>query len=362
MLDETYISTLKDEYLNNISDYHSFLEVINSALKKYIKDENIEYNLMESRVKSFDSILRKIERKKNKYVDPFKEITDLLGIRIVTYYREDVDLITKLLFENFNIDYENSVNKLVNMDSDRMGYLSVHYVCTLKTNDLNPKGKKLNNLDFKFEIQIRTALQHAWAAIDHKLRYKTLVKLPKKIERKLFRVSALLEIADSEFSKIKDEIGNIEQFYKNKISTENYHVRLDLSTIAFYLNFNDKLVLKTIQPLEVFHYNAFDIAKEEKLEKVLLNYALKFDLNKVEDINDILLLIKSNKRIFTEFLDTALKEKLRYLINSACSFFITTLLILFEEPEELKKVYKLSDESLSNIIIIRKELLIKNEK
>ena len=362
MLDETQINSFKDEYHNNIANYYLYLDLVNALLKKHLREADIEYNLIENRVKSFDSILSKIEKKKNKYVNPFDEITDIIGIRIVTYYREDVDAIIKILFKHFEIDYKNSVNKLVNMDPDRMGYLSVHYVCKLKKDNLSTSELRLADLGIRFEIQIRTALQHAWAAIDHKLRYKTLVKIPKKIERKLFRISALLEVADSEFSRIKDEIMAIESFYKQKISDENYHIRLDVSTISFYLNFKDKIVLGIVEKLQVFHYNTFDIAKEEKLEKKLLNYALQFGFNKVEDMHTLLVLIKENQEVFAEYLDNSLREKLRYLINSACTFFITVLMILYENPGELKRIYKLSDESLENIMKIRKELLKKNEK
>lgn len=359
MLDNQYVEQLRDEYHDNISNYYLYLDFISSSLKRLLTEADIECNLMEGRVKSFDSVLRKIEMKKKKYKEPFLEITDLIGFRIVTYYREDVDAIIKILFRNYEIDFGNSINKLVNLEPDRMGYLSVHYICKIKKEGLSPRDERLASLGIRFEVQIRTALQHTWAAIDHKLRYKTLVKLPKKIERKLFRISALLEIADSEFSRIKDEIGTIEQFYMKKISAENYQIRLDLSTIGFYLNFIDKQVLKTIEDLEVFHYNTFDIAKEEKMEKKLLSYALQFGLNKVEDINQLLIIVKENKEKFNFYLDEALKEKLKYLINSACTFFITLLLILYETPASLKRIYKLSDESLLNIMEIRKELLKK---
>ena len=334
-MENLYIDEIKEKYHANISNYYLYLDLLSSTLKKLLNEAGIEYNILEGRVKSFDSFLRKYELKRRKYIDPFAEMTDLIGIRIVTYYREDVD---------------------------RMGYLSVHYVCKLKPENFDENNERLANLGFKFEIQIRTALQHAWAAIDHKLRYKTMVNLPKKIERKLFRISALLEVADSEFSRIKDEIDAIEQFYKKKISDENYHIRLDLSTISFYLKFNDKAVLSTIEALQVYHYNTFDIAKEEKLEKKLLNYGLQFGFNKVEDLHQILMIIKNNQRVFVDYLDVALKEKLRYLINSACTFFITVLLVLYEKPESLKKIYKLSDESLENVMKIRKELLENNEK
>lgn len=357
MLDELQISNLKEQYHDNIANYYIYLDFINAMLKRYLKESKIDYNLIESRVKSFDSLINKIEKKKNKYANPFSEITDMIGIRIVTYYREDVDVIVKILFKYFDIDYKNSVNKLVNLEPDRMGYLSVHYVCQPKREFLSSTEKRFSDLDIKVEIQIRTALQHAWAAIDHKLRYKTLVKIPKKIERKLFRISALLEVADSEFSKIKDEITAIEGFYKQKISNENYHIRLDLSTVSFYLNFNDKLVLNTIEKLQVFHYNSFDIAKEEKLEKKLLSYSLEFGINKIEDLHKLLTLIRANQNIFYKYLDEVLKEKLRYLINSACTFFITVLMVLYEDLQELKRIYKLSDESINNIIKIRKELI-----
>ena len=55
----------------------------------------------------------------------------------------------------------------------------------------------------KFEIQIRTVLQHAWSAISHKLEYKTVNDVPKKMRRQLFRISALLEIGDQEFSSLR---------------------------------------------------------------------------------------------------------------------------------------------------------------
>jgi len=62
----------------------------------------------------------------------------------------------------------------------------------------------------KFEIQVRSELMDAWANISHQIFYKQ-ENLSKEINRKLFRLSALMEIADSEFSnliKINEEVKN----------------------------------------------------------------------------------------------------------------------------------------------------------
>lgn len=352
------VESTKNEYIKKLSDYYYTFDLVKSILIRSLVEADIEYNQIDGRVKTPDSFIKKIERKKWKYKNPFLEITDTIGFRIVSYYREDIDKIIKVLFNEFDIDFENSVNKLVNLDPDRMGYLSVHYVCSLKKDRLLQDELEEIKEDFKFEIQIRTALQHAWAEIDHKLRYKTLVSIPKKIERKLFRISALLEMADSEFSHIREEINAIEKFYENSINNEQYQFRLDLSSVSFYLKANDKVILNIIKDLQVFHYNTFSIAKDEKLEKKLIKYALKFGLNRVERLHALLLLVKKNKRLIDVCLDEVLKKKLRYLINSACTFFITIMLLMYEEKSEIQKIYRLSDESLNNIIFLRKKLKI----
>ncbi len=352
---------IKKEYTQNIPTYYFFLDFVKSTLIKVLEKSNIDYNQLDARVKTPDSFVRKIERKRWKYKDPFHEVTDILALRIVTYYREDIERIIKVLFREFDIDFDNSVNKLVNLDPDRMGYLSVHYVCRLKKDSLGDMDKNLAEKNIAFEIQIRTALQHAWAEIDHKLRYKTLVNIPKKIERKLFRISALLEMADSEFSHIREEIKAIEEFYENSISKEKYQFRLDASSLSFYLKANDKRIFNLIKTLQVYHYNTFSIAKEEKLERTLIKYALKFGINRIEHLHYLLRTISDNYKLIDSYLDESLRKKLRYLINSACTFFITAMLIVYEEEQELKRVYKLSDESLGNILELRKEL-IKDEK
>ena len=227
-----------EEFEDNMQEYEIFIFHLQQKVKKILKDNNIFYVKTEARVKSLDSFKRKLEIKKQKYQNPLEDMTDILGIRIITYYREDLDAILKLLKENFKIDYKNSANKLKSLKYNEMGYLSLHYICQCKSSQKNLYGCK----DFKFEVQIRTALQHIWAQIDHQLRYKTLVTIPNKVQRKLFRISAMLESIDDEFDSIKHEVQVVENFYKDRFNEKEYSLRLDLSSINFYLKYNDLFV------------------------------------------------------------------------------------------------------------------------
>lgn len=60
--------------------------------------------------------------------------------------------------------------------------------------------------DFRLEIQIRTALQHAWAEVEHDLGYKAQDAVPELIRRRFNRIASLLEIADQEFVSIRREL------------------------------------------------------------------------------------------------------------------------------------------------------------
>lgn len=113
------------------------------------------------------------------------------------------------------------------LSENEFGYRSVHYVVSLSEQRTNlPEWRNLANL--KFEIQIRTVLQHAWASISHTLQYKHENDVPTTLKRQLFRLAGLFEIADEEFVNIKKK--------HNVISANAYDKKHNLSSIEINLH------------------------------------------------------------------------------------------------------------------------------
>ncbi len=345
-----------EEFKDNMQEYEIFIFHLNQTIEKILKENNIFYVKTEARVKSLESFKRKLQVKSDKYENPILDMTDILGIRIITYYREDIDVILKLLKDNFKIDYENSTNKLKSLKYNEMGYLSVHYICQYKSSNKHIHGCK----NFKFEVQIRTALQHIWAQIDHQLRYKTLAKIPKKTKRKLFRLSAMLENIDDEFDLIKHEVQVVENFYAERFDEKEYSLRLDRSSLNFYLKYNDNFIHSISQRLGVFYFNNFEIAKEEKLEKELMKFLLQFDKNRIIYIEKLVNNIYKNIDMILEIFDEYTLKKISYVVNSSCSFIITFLLLFYEDIEKIKHIYKLDDQNIKNIVKVREKILGEN--
>jgi hypothetical protein len=61
------------------------------------------------------------------------------------------------------------------------------------------------------EIQVRTILQHAWAEMEHDIRYKSAKESPPLVNQKFTSLAGLIEIADREFQMIQDEITELDQ-------------------------------------------------------------------------------------------------------------------------------------------------------
>jgi ppGpp synthetase/RelA/SpoT-type nucleotidyltranferase len=155
------------------------------------------------RAKTLDSAVEKVRRKK--YSDPANQLTDLCGIRLVTFLASDVTSIVDLLRELFDIDNDNSLDRAKLLGSDKIGYRSSHFVCTLGgSREKLPEYGAFKGL--RFEVQVRTVLQHAWAELAHDRSYKFGPGLPAEIERKLNLYSGMLEIVDGAFDEISREI------------------------------------------------------------------------------------------------------------------------------------------------------------
>ena len=198
------------------------MQQVYDQLCQVLKKQGIELNSIECRVKTEQSLIGKLERKGDKYQN-LEDITDLVGLRIITFYTDDVDKVAAIMQRLFVIDWNNSVDKRKLHELTSFGYNSIHFICHLK-------GGPLSGIPF--EIQVRTALQHVWSAIEHDIGYKGAVKLPPEYRRQFSRLAGMLELADDEFSRLRTTMAD----YRRQVQTLVKSGRLDdvpLSTDSF---------------------------------------------------------------------------------------------------------------------------------
>lgn len=236
------------KFRDNYSVYETFTKRLEELLKVILDGAGIKYHLIESRTKSIDGFVEKIQRKQGKYKDPLVEITDLSALRIIVFYIEDLEKVAKILEENFEIDKANSFDAINNLRENQFGYLSSHFVLSLKSDRTNlPEWKLLEKL--KAEIQVRTVLQHSWAAISHELEYKKSYEIPSILKRKLFRLASLIELADEEFQEVKEKHSTIEIsiLQKKPVNNVNVYEEINLQTIQSYFREIDKSQKKIVE-------------------------------------------------------------------------------------------------------------------
>ncbi|MCI9460794.1 MAG: hypothetical protein HFF93_02965 [Oscillibacter sp.] len=202
------------QYDQQRKKYERFAREVEHQLRCILEEEGIVCNAITSRVKERDSLTQKIDVKSDKYKS-LSEVTDIAGIRIITYYDSDVERAAKIVEREFCVDKENSINKREALGPEKFGYCSVHYVVSMNEDRLKlPENRGYAGI--KCEIQIRTVLQHAWAEIEHDLGYKSEIDIPKDIRRSFSRLAGLLEVADKEFQEIRDFL----ETYREKVEAE----------------------------------------------------------------------------------------------------------------------------------------------
>lgn len=195
---------------------------VSFVLENLLKQSNINYLSVESRTKTLENINEKIKRKA--YSNPRESLTDISGVRIILFLEEDVEKVCSIIKHTFSIDDENSISDLTRLASDKIGYRSTHYVCDIGENRIQiPEYKSFAGL--KFEVQVRTILQHAWANLTHDRVYKLGTQLPEQIKRKVNLYSGMLEIVDLGFSEIVKDVEryrvNITQDDASEIEMQN---------------------------------------------------------------------------------------------------------------------------------------------
>lgn len=141
------------------------------------------------RVKNVDSFMAKTEKlddfKKLKYTVPLKEIQDMIGARIVVYYKTDIPAAKDIVNRYFKRVEQKFLKP---EDVTKFGYEGFHMVCSIPTTVYPPPEVNLF-ADF-FEVQIKTLYQHAWSQSNHGLGYKPGQTLTHDDERMLAFIAA----------------------------------------------------------------------------------------------------------------------------------------------------------------------------
>ncbi len=267
-------------YKENKDNYREFSNLILSKILNALSERKIIIAYSSSREKSLSGFEEKCmrtiydETKSTyipKYSDPKNQITDLAGVRIVTYLNSDIYMVSNVVESMFEIDYANSGNKLYSLDENKVGYLSLHYIVSLKT----PSYEERKFRDFKCEIQIRTVLQDAWAQIFHDRYYKNnidVLELSNALKRKTNLIAGSLELIDDQIDEL------VHQYDANStlpITDEQLQQLLDSS-----------IEVSTLQKYCKWRFN--DIANRYYNSKRTINLIKKFGLETIRDIHKLI--------------------------------------------------------------------------
>ena len=197
------ISELLEWYQREKPVFDSLARTAESILENLIKKAGIPTVSVSSRVKNSGSLVEKQRRKR--YKNPKDEISDFVGLRVITYTEDDANKICDLVKTSFSVDQNRSIDKSHQLDVDQIGYRSYHFICGLGDRRVMlPEFEAFR--DRYFEIQVRTVLQHAWAEVEHDRNYKFSGALPTPLQRRLYLISGMLEVGDRELNQLSRDI------------------------------------------------------------------------------------------------------------------------------------------------------------
>ena len=273
--------------------YKSFAGKVQELIYSILKANGITPHSVTFREKSPSSLMEKIQREGKSYENPLSEITDLAGVRIITYFISDVDKIVPLLEKEFNIDKENSVDKRKVTDPARFGYASVHLIAKLNIERIK-LAEYSSYKDLKCEIQVRTILQHAWAEIEHDISYKSSEEIPFELRRKFASLAGLLEVGDREFEQLRNEQVKVRQHIEETIKSDKLDVPINLDSLTFYIktfhkeiNFRSNTIgrfVRMLNELKVDNLQQLnDILKQDAIRSADIESQRYFDYCKGAD-------------------------------------------------------------------------------
>lgn len=184
--------------------YDKHLVSLANDLEHHVKD-NLKglhrIDRVSARAKGVGSFLGKAEKEEaghKKYSDPLNQIQDQIGVRIITFYMDDIETVSKTI-DGY---YRKIESKNIVPDSDsEFGYFGRHFILVIP-DDLIEEGVDAEKIPNFFELQVKTLFQHAWGEAEHDLGYKHGAALSSDVKRRIAFTAAQAWGADQIFNEL----------------------------------------------------------------------------------------------------------------------------------------------------------------
>lgn len=200
--DVAYVKII-EQYESRRELYSGFLDRVLVLLKEFIGVDGVQIHSISGRIKSRDSLLRKLQAPGANYQN-MVDIPDIAGIRVITYFEEEVSVVAEIIQREFKVFSSGMAEGDRVAQANFLDYTSQSFLVGLLDNRLELiEYKRYKNC--WIEMQVRSVLQNAWAEINQQLDFPS-ARFPKTQYRPYSRVVALLELADGELNKIMGHV------------------------------------------------------------------------------------------------------------------------------------------------------------
>lgn len=195
-----------------ISYYRCAIMEVETKFRVLSEELSLQYDRnpiesIKSRVKSRDSLLRKIRKRELPLsLEAIEEnIFDIAGVRVICSFLEDIYAMEKALLQQDDVKLIERKDYIKNPKPS--GYRSLHLIIEI------PIFLQHQKKNMKVEVQLRTSAMDFWASAEHKLRYKKTLPEEKAalISQELEQAAEVCAILDQRMQMIKDEIDEAEE-------------------------------------------------------------------------------------------------------------------------------------------------------
>jgi len=203
------LDELRTEY---VSRYDAILNPLAVSLTAQLHDHLKGVDRIDriaARAKSPDRFVAKALKAREdggaKYDRPFEQIQDLVGARVIVFYKQDVDVVSGVIQR-----YYKSVEcrDLIPESESEFGYVGKHFILALPEDLFDDDADRTRSPTF-FELQIKTLFQHAWSEAEHDLAYKPNVSLTRFQKRLVALTAAQAWGADQQFAQLHSELNGV---------------------------------------------------------------------------------------------------------------------------------------------------------